>query len=81
MIKNKKYEELWSDEEAVLVKWYDALASCCVYSNFRADYDIHNMLGKETLLRYTLWKIELQKNSLLQKSLTKIQSKMMNLRR
>lgn len=46
MIKNKKYEELWSDEEAVLVKWYDALASCCVYSNFRADYDIHNMLGK-----------------------------------
>lgn len=46
LIKNKKYEELWSDDEKILNKWYDRLSKQCIYSNFRADYDIHNLLGK-----------------------------------
>ena len=46
LIKNKKYEELWSDDEKILNKWYDRLSKQCIYSNFRADYDIHSLLGK-----------------------------------
>lgn len=46
LIKNKKYEELWSDDEQVLNKWYEKLARVCIYSNFRADYDILTLLGK-----------------------------------
>ncbi len=46
LIKNKKYEELWTDDEAILNKWYDKLARVCIYSNFRADYDILTLLGK-----------------------------------
>lgn len=45
-IKNKKYEELFSDDEEVLQKWHQTLANVCVYSNFRSDYEIHTMLGK-----------------------------------
>lgn len=46
LIKNKKYEELWSDDEEVLARWYTALSSSCVYSNFRNDFDIMTLLGK-----------------------------------
>lgn len=46
LIKNKKYEELWSDDEPTLRKWYEILGKFCVYSNFRSDYDISTLLGK-----------------------------------
>lgn len=46
LIKNKKYEELWSDEETILKKWFEGLAPYCIYSNFRADYEILGLLGK-----------------------------------
>lgn len=46
LIKNKKYEELWSDDENTLNKWYDQLGKFCVYSNFRSDFDILTLLGK-----------------------------------
>lgn len=45
-IKNKKYEELYHDDEKVLETWYHYLAGICIYSNFRSDYEIHTMLGK-----------------------------------
>lgn len=46
LIKNKKYEELWSDDEDALNRWYDTLGRFCVYSNFRVDYDLISVLGK-----------------------------------
>lgn len=46
LIKNKKYEELWSDDEAVLTNWYERLSRVCIYSNFRSDYDVLSLLGK-----------------------------------
>lgn len=45
-VKNKKYEELFCDDEAVLRKWFDGLSQFCTYSNFRADFDIVGLLGK-----------------------------------
>jgi hypothetical protein len=46
LIKNKKYEELWSDEEEVLNRWYHTLGRFCIYSSFRVDYDLVGVLGK-----------------------------------
>lgn len=46
LIKNKKYEELWSDDEESLTQWYDRLGKFCVYSNFRSDYEVLTLLGK-----------------------------------
>jgi calcium/calmodulin-dependent protein kinase I len=46
LIKNRKYEELWSEDEDVLNQWYEMLGKFCVYSNFRADFDIQTLLGK-----------------------------------
>lgn len=45
-IKNKKYEELFNEDETVLHRWHRELAIVCVYSNFRNEYDIQTMLGK-----------------------------------
>ena len=45
-IKNKKYEEMWNDDDEVLEAWHRKLAKVCVYSNFRSDFDIHTLLGK-----------------------------------
>ena len=46
LIKNKKYEELWSDDEEVLNRWYHTLGRFCIYSSFRVDYDLVGVLGK-----------------------------------
>jgi len=46
LIKNRKYEELWNDDEEILFNWYNALSASCIYSNFRSDYEIHKVLGK-----------------------------------
>ena len=46
LIKNKKYEELWSDDEEVLNRWYHTLGRFCIYSSFRVDYDLIGVLGK-----------------------------------
>lgn len=46
LIKNKKYEELWCEDDDTLQRWYNELADSCVYSNFKNDYDLHTMLGK-----------------------------------
>ena len=46
LIKNKKYEELWSDDEEVLNRWYHTLGRFCIYSSFRTDYRVHELLGK-----------------------------------
>jgi serine/threonine protein kinase len=46
LIKNKKYEELWSDDEEVLNRWYQTLGRFCIYSSFRTDYRVHELLGK-----------------------------------
>lgn len=46
LIKNKKYEELWSNDETSLTQWYDLLGKFCIYSNFRSDFDILTLLGK-----------------------------------
>jgi hypothetical protein len=46
LIKNRKYEELWCDDETTLASWYTALFGSCIYSNFRSDFDIHKVLGK-----------------------------------
>ena len=46
LIKNKKYEELWSEDEKSLAQWYEQLGKFCVYSNFRSDFEILTLLGK-----------------------------------
>lgn len=46
LIKNRKYEELWTEDQEVLHSWYQALARSCIYSNFRSDFDVHTVLGK-----------------------------------
>ena len=46
LVKNKKYEELWSEDEELLKRWFNMLAPFCVYSNFRSDFDIVGLLGQ-----------------------------------
>lgn len=46
LVQNMRYEELWSENEKLLVSWYQALANCCIYSNFRCDFNIQELLGK-----------------------------------
>ncbi len=41
-----EYEELWSDDEEVLNRWYHTLGRFCIYSSFRVDYDLIGVLGK-----------------------------------
>lgn len=46
LIKNRKYEELWNDDETLLTQWYELLGKFCIYSNFRSDFDVLSLLGK-----------------------------------
>ena len=61
LIKNRKYEELWSDDEQVLNHWYEMLGRFCVYSNFRSDFDILTLLGQGNFAKVYLVEHKLTK--------------------
>ena len=62
LIKNKKYEELWSDDEKALTHWYEQLGRYCVYSNFRSDFDVLTLLGKGNFAKVYLVENKVTKN-------------------
>jgi hypothetical protein len=45
-IKKKTYEELFHEEEAVVMEWMEQLKKCCILTKFRCYFDSKQVLGK-----------------------------------
>lgn len=45
-IKKKTYEELFHEEEAVILEWVEQLKKCCILTKFRCYFESKQVLGK-----------------------------------